>query len=90
MFFVIVHKYFSIKCVAYYNLLCYHIHTRGIHMRIIKIKQFLKEKSKEFYTARINQNIRLFIRPVGEYPYNIIDIIELEFVSIDDSHYGEG
>ena len=59
-------------------------------MRIIKIKQFLIEKSKEFYTARINQKIRLFIKPVGEYPYNIIDIIELEFVSIDDSHYGEG
>lgn len=49
-----------------------------------------KGNLKEFYTARINQKIRLFIKPVGEYPYNIIDIIELEFVSIDDSHYGEG
>ena len=49
-----------------------------------------KGNLKEFYTARINQKIRLFIKPVGQYPYNIIDIIELEFVSIDDSHYGEG
>ncbi len=49
-----------------------------------------KGNLKEFYTARINQKIRLFIKPVGEYPYNIIDIIELEFVNIDDSHYGEG
>ena len=49
-----------------------------------------KGNLKEFYTARINQKIRLFIKPVGEYPYNIIDIIELEFVNMDDSHYGEG
>ena len=53
-------------------------------------KKKKKGNLKEFYTARINQKIRLFIKPVGEYPYNIIDIIELEFVSIDDSHYGEG
>ena len=49
-----------------------------------------KGNLKEFYTARINQKIRLFIKPVGEYPYNSIEIIELEFVNIDDSHYGEG
>lgn len=45
---------------------------------------------KEIYTARINKKIRLYIKPVGEYPYNNEQIIEVEFVEIDDKHYGDG
>ena len=34
--------------------------------------------------------IRMYIQPVGNYPYNLeeIEIVELE--KIDDKHYGEG
>lgn len=45
---------------------------------------------KEIYTARINKKLRLYIKPVGEYPYNNEEIIEIEFIEIDDKHYGEG
>ena len=49
-----------------------------------------KGNLKEIYTAKINQKIRLYIKPIGEYPYNIVEITELEFLRIDDKHYGEG
>lgn len=45
---------------------------------------------KEYYTARINNKIRLIMKPVGEYPYNILEIEKLEFLDIDVRHYGEG
>ena len=45
---------------------------------------------KEYYTARINDKMRLIIKPNGEYPYNVIEIEELIFECIDNSHYGEG
>lgn len=45
---------------------------------------------KQIYTARVNQKIRLYIKPIGEYPYNMIEITELEFLKIDDKHYGDG
>lgn len=45
---------------------------------------------KEIYTAKINKKIRLHIKPIGEYPYNIVEITELEFLKIDDKHYGDG
>lgn len=45
---------------------------------------------KEYYTARINSKLRLIMRPEGEYPYNNLIIDKIEFVSIDDKHYGEG
>lgn len=45
---------------------------------------------KEFYTARINSKIRLIMKPIGTYPYEKIEITEIEFVNIDDTHYGEG
>lgn len=45
---------------------------------------------KEYYTARINKKIRLVMKPVGEYPYNLIEIVELEFIGIDSRHYKEG
>ncbi|MBO5477775.1 MAG: hypothetical protein J6A15_08500 [Clostridia bacterium] len=46
---------------------------------------------KEIYTARLNQKLRLYIKPDAEYPYdNLEQIVELEFVKIDDKHYGDG
>lgn len=45
---------------------------------------------KEFYTARLNDKIRLIMRPVGEYPYKEIEIDEIIFEDIDNTHYGEG
>lgn len=45
---------------------------------------------KEYYTARINSKLRLIMKPIGDYPYNNMLIEEIEFVSIDDKHYGEG
>lgn len=45
---------------------------------------------KEIYTAHVNKKIRLYMKPVGDYPYNLIEIIKIEFVKIDDKHYEEG
>lgn len=45
---------------------------------------------KEIYTARINQKLRMYIKPVGQYPYNLGEIVETELRQIDDKHYGEG
>lgn len=49
-----------------------------------------KGNMKELYTAKVNKKVRLVMKPVGNYPYNLIEIQELEFTSIDDKHYGEG
>ena len=49
-----------------------------------------KENLKEIFTVRINQKLRLVIKPLNKYPYNYIEIEEIEFISIDDKHYGEG
>ena len=49
------------------------------------------EDLKEIYTARLNSKLRLYIKPNAEYPYdNLEQIVELEFVKIDDKHYGDG
>lgn len=45
---------------------------------------------KQYYTARLNQKLRLVIKPVNCYPYNLEEVYELEFISIDDKHYGDG
>ena len=45
---------------------------------------------KEIYTAKLDGKIRLYMKPIGEYPYNNIEIIEIEFLKVDDYHYGEG
>ena len=42
---------------------------------------------KEIYSASLNGNIRLLFKPVGNYPYNEVEIIELEFLEINDKHY---
>ena len=49
-----------------------------------------KGNLKDFYTARINQKIRLIMKPIGSYPYNTLEITDIEFIDIDDKHYGEG
>ena len=49
-----------------------------------------EENLKEIYTARLDKKVRLHMKPVGEYPYNNIEIIEIEFLKVDDYHYGEG
>ena len=45
---------------------------------------------KEIYTAKINQKLRMYIRPIGKYPYNLEEIVEIELEQIDDKHYGDG
>ncbi len=49
-----------------------------------------KANLKEFYTARLNEKIRLIMKPIGEYPYKEIEIEEIIFENIDNTHYGEG
>ena len=41
---------------------------------------------KEIYTARL-EKLRLHMKPIGEYPYNKIEIVEIEFLKIDEKHY---
>ncbi len=45
---------------------------------------------KEYYTARLNDKLRLLMKPVGECPYKEVEIDEIIFEDIDDKHYGEG
>lgn len=45
---------------------------------------------KEIYTAKINAKLRLRMLPIGEYPYNLVEIDSIEFIEIDDKHYGDG
>ena len=46
---------------------------------------------KEIYTAKLNSKLRLYIKPCSDYPYNNLEqIVEVEFIEIDDKHYGEG
>ena len=57
--------------------------------KIYRISQ--KENNlKEIFTANLNSKIRLYMKPIGEYPYNSIEITEIEFLQIDDKHYGDG
>lgn len=63
-----------------------------INNNISKI-YYIEKKSanlKEYYTARLNGKIRLIMKPIGEYPYNLIEIVEIEFIEINDNHYGDG
>ena len=68
------------------------------NFHIVLISEFKKvyhiEKKvgnlKEYYTARLNEKIRLIMKLVGEYPYKEIEIEEIVFEDIDDTHYGEG
>lgn len=45
---------------------------------------------KEIYTARINGKLRMYMKPIGEYPYILEEILEITLEEIDDKHYGNG
>ena len=45
---------------------------------------------KEYYTAKINGKMRLLMKPNSNYPYDLIEIEEIIFCDIDNTHYGEG
>lgn len=45
---------------------------------------------KEYYTARVNDKMRLLMKPNSNYPYDLIEIEEIIFCDIDNTHYGEG
>ena len=32
----------------------------------------------------------MYIKPIGDYPYRLEKILEIELVCIDDKHYGDG
>ena len=40
--------------------------------------------------AKVNAKLRLYIHPVGDYPYNLIEIDKIMLEKIDDKHYWEG
>ena len=63
-----------------------------IHSPLSKIYNINKKSGnlREYYTASINSKIRLYIKPVGDYPYDLAQISIVEFNKIDDKHYGEG
>lgn len=63
-----------------------------IHSHVAVTYNIEKKKGdlKEIYTARINKKLRLYMKPVGKYPYKNEEIIEIEFLEIDDKHYGNG
>lgn len=48
-----------------------------------------KNDKKLLLTARLNRKIRLIMQPIGEYPYNTLKIVEIEFIKIDNHHYGD-
>lgn len=53
---------------------------------------YIEKKSgnlKDFYTARINEKIRLFIKPLPN-DNDLAYIIEVELCEIDFKHYNEG
>lgn len=50
-----------------------------------------KGNLREIYTADLNSKLRLYMKPCAEYPYiNLEEIVEIDFIKIDDKHYGEG
>lgn len=49
--------------------------------------------NRKDFSARIdnsNNKLRLIMMPIGEYPYNTIEITDIEFVDIDNDHYKKG
>lgn len=65
---------------------------RLIDSPLAKIYEIKKKNGdlKEVYTAKVNNKIRLYLKPEGKYPYDLVSIEVIEFVKIDDKHYGEG
>lgn len=61
----------------------------NVYSKIYNIEQ-KKGNLKEIFTADINKKERLRMKPESQYPYDLKNIYELDFLEIDDSHYGEG
>ena len=60
-------------------------------LRIIYNIEQKKGNLKEIFTADLNSKLRLYMKPIDDYPYDKLEhIIEIEFVTIDDKHYGDG
>lgn len=55
---------------------------------IYHIEQLLHNRHD--YSARVNNKIRLIMIPVGNYPYNTIEITDIIFEDIDNYHYERG
>lgn len=49
-----------------------------------------KVNLKEIYTAKVNDKLRLYMKPEGNYPYNLVEIDIVTLEKIDDKHYKEG
>ena len=49
-----------------------------------------KGNLKEYYTARVNSKYRIIMKPIGTYPYNLIEIESIELIEINKDHYGGG
>lgn len=52
-----------------------------LYLKIIKTTNYKKDVQKK---------LRMYIKPVGEYPYKLEEVVELELQKIDDRHYGDG
>lgn len=60
-------------------------------LRIIYNIEQKRGNLKEIFTANLNSKLRLYMKPLYDYPYDKLEhIIEIEFVTIDDKHYGDG
>lgn len=57
-------------------------------------KHFSFEKKSgnlsDIYTAHLGSKIRVWVKPIGERPYKLTEIDSVQFVQIDDKHYGDG
>ncbi len=42
---------------------------------------------KGIYTARLNGQTRLLMRPIGKYPYKLVEIVAIELLDINEKHY---
>ena len=58
---------------------------------IYRIEQL--HQNRKDYSARLNNSnnkLRLIMIPVGDYPYNTVEITDIIFDDIDDDHYKRG
>lgn len=93
---IIIKKHFINEQIRIKNIENLIISSKNMHdllenpYKVIYHIEAKKGSLKEYYTARINDKLRLVMKPNGEYPYETINIEEIEFINIDDKHYGEG
>ncbi len=92
----LVDKHLSNEINRLQNIKNIIISSENLHKLLLseyKIIYHIEKKKgdlKEYYTARLNGKIRLILKPVGDYPYKEIEIDEIIFEEIDNSHYKEG